>query len=323
LRRAEAEAEAEGAGAELAAMRLELAAEAALSFEEYALVHEALAINAEHRRLLDDLREVATARYAAGLAPQQDPLQAETEGAELLVREAELEAEREVLTARLNAFLHRTPGLPLPPPAPRAAAERELPDPATLEAVAVAVRPEVRRRQAEVRARRAALDLARLARRPDVAVMGAYNSMWDMPEHRWMAGVSVELPLWRRRTAAAQREAEARLAAAEAALRHAEDEARGEVRQTHARLAESLRVATIYESRLLPPARDQVAAALAALTAGQASALTVLEAERGLRRAELGYAEALAALARRRVELDRAAGRLPGGLDLELEGAAQ
>ncbi|MGH9362775.1 MAG: TolC family protein, partial [Thermoanaerobaculia bacterium] len=87
------------------------------------------------------------------------------------------------------------------------------------------------------------------------------------------------------------------------------------VREAHARLAEGVRAAILYESRLLPAARDQVEAARAGFTTGQATALGVLEAERGLRRAELGYAEALAALARRRVELDRALGRLPGGLD--------
>lgn len=324
LRRAQAEAEAEVAGEALRAVRLELATTAALLFADYALVHRALAINADHRRLMDEILEVATGRYAAGLLAQQDPLLAETEGAELQVRETELEAERAALTARLDALLHRASGLALPPPEEGSlAALRELPDPAALEESALAARPEVQARLAELRARRTALDLARLERRPDVALMASYNSMWGDSEHRWMAGVTLSLPVWRQRTDAARREAEALLAQVEAERTHLEHEVRGEVREAYARLAQGVRAAILYESRLLPAARDQIEAARAALTTGQATALAVLEAERAVRRAELGYAEALAGVERRQAELDRAVGRLPAGLDAVLPATAE
>ncbi len=319
LRRVQAEAEAEVAGAELGSVRLELATTAALLFADYALVHRALAINADHRRLLEEIREVATGRYAAGLLSQHDPLLAETEGAELQVQETELEAERAALTARINALLHRASGLPLPPPDEGSlAARRELPEVAVLEEAALAARPEVKARLAELEARQAALELARLERRPDFALMGSYNSMWGDPEHRWMAGVTLNLPVWRRRTEAARREAEARLAQAEAERTHIEHEVRGEVRELNAWLAQAERATTLYESRLLPAARDQVEAARAGFTTGQVTALAVLEAERAVRRAELGYAETLAALQRHGAELDRATGRLPAGLDATL-----
>jgi outer membrane protein TolC len=319
LRRAQAEAEAGMAGAELAEVRLELTATAALLFADYALVHQALAINTDHRRLLGEVREVAAARYAAGLLSQQDPLLAETEEAELQVEETELAAERAALTARINALLHRASDLPLPPPEEGALAARpELPEVAALEEAALAARPEIAARLADLEARRAALDLARLERRPDFGVMTSYNSMWGDREHRWMAGMTVNLPVWRRRTEAARREAEARLAQAEAERTHIEHEVRGEVREAHARLAAGMRAAILYESRLLPAARDQVEAARAGFTTGQVTALAVLEAERAVRRAELGYAETLAALERRRAELDRATGRLPAGPDAAL-----
>jgi outer membrane protein TolC len=313
LRRNAAEAEAAVAGADLSAIVLDLAAEAARLFDDYALVHRALAINADHRRLLEDVLRVATARYSAGLAPQQEPLQAETEGAELLVRESELDAERAVVTARLNALLHRGSELPLPPPAEDALARTagELPDLVALEEAALAARPEVQAHFAALEARRAALELARLGRRPDFALMGSYSSMWMDTEHRWMAGVAIDLPVWRRRIRAAEREAEALVARHEAEREHFEHEVRGEVRQAHARAAAAARVVTLHESRLLPAARDQIGAARAAFETGEAPALAVLEAERGLRRAELGYAEALAALSRNLTTLDRAAGRLP------------
>lgn len=314
LRRAQAEAEAEVVLSDYRTALLELAATAALLFEDYRLVHRAVEINQEHLRLLQDFQEVAAARYAAGLASQQDPIQAEVEGAELLQRGIELEAEREGLAARINALLHRQPGLPLPPPAPESAELRPaLPSPEALEEAAIAARPEMAGRLAELRARQAGIDLAHRERKPDFGIMGSYNSMWMDAEHRWMAGISVSLPVRRSRIEAAEAEAEARLAQAESEREHLEIEIRAGVRERLARLAEARRRVELYNDRLLPAVRDSIQAARVAFETGQASFLTVIEAERGLRRAQLGLEQALADLRRRQVEIDRAVGRLPDG----------
>lgn len=314
LRRVQAEAEAEGVLSDYRTALLELASTAALLFEDYRLVHRAIEINREHLRLLQDFQEVAATRYAAGLASQQDPIQAEVEGAELLQRGIELEAEREGLAARINALLHRQPGLPLPPPAPDPAEPRpDLPSPEALEEAAIAARPEMAGRLAELRARQAGIDLAHGEHKPDFGVMGSYNSMWMDAEHRWMVGVSVNLPVWRRRIEAAEAEAQARLAQAESDRERLEIEIRADVRERLARLAEARRRVELYNDRLLPAVRDSLQAAKAAFETGQASLLTIIEAERGLRRAQLGLEQALADRRRREVEIDRAVGRLPAG----------
>ncbi|HET9227720.1 MAG TPA: TolC family protein, partial [Thermoanaerobaculia bacterium] len=116
-RAALAEAEAGAAFEDYREALLELTARAGTLAADWYLVHRALEINEQHLRLLDGFREVAAARYAAGLAMQQDPLQAEVESAKLLQMGAELEAQRRVIAARINALLHRDPGAPLPPPA--------------------------------------------------------------------------------------------------------------------------------------------------------------------------------------------------------------
>ena len=309
LRQAQAAAEAEAVLADYRTALLEIAAAAALLFEDYRLVDREQALNEEHLRLLRGIQETAAARYAAGLAMQQDPIQAEVEGAEVLARQAELAAERERLTAEINALLHRPFGLALPPPAPLpgpAAAAPDLPPAEELEEAALAARPEVARRQAELRARQSEAELARRGRRPDFELMGAYNSMWSDAEHRWMVGVAVNLPVWRRRTDAAAAEAEARLAQAASDREHLEIEVRAAVRAQLARLAAARRRAAVYADRLLPAVRDSLRAARVAFETGQAGFAALLEAERALRRAELGAEQARAALA-------RAAGRLPDG----------
>lgn len=319
LRRSQTQAEADAVLSDYHTAVVELSAMAALLFEDYRLVQRAIEINQEHLRLLKDLQEAAAVRYAAGLASQQDPIQAEVEAAELLQREAELTAERQRLEARINALLHRRPGLSLPIPS-GGAAEPQAADPLSpeaLEKAAVAARPEMARRLAELRARQAEVELARLGRKPDFGVMGSYNSMWMDAEHRWMVGASINLPVWRRRLAAAEAEAEARLAQAGSEHERLEIEIRADIRERLAGLAEARRRIELFNDRLLPAVRDSIQAARVAFETGQASFLNVIEAERGLRRAQLGYEQAMTDLRRRRVDLDRAVGRLPDGSQVQ------
>ena len=307
-RAAMAEAEAGAAFQDYREALLELTAQAANLAGDWYLVHRALEVNEQHLRLLDGFREVAAARYAAGLAMQQDPLQAEVESAKLLQVGAELEADRRVTAARINALLHRDPGAPLPPPLARLP-EPPLPDdPAVLEAEALAARPELAGRSSMIEAREAQLRMAVLERRPDFEAMGSYSSMWTDPEHRWMVGVAVDLPLRRERTEAARAEAEARLAQARSERAVAETRVRAEVREAWELLRESHHHLEIQRSRVLPATRDQVRAASTGFETG-GSFLAVIEAERNLREAELMEHELLAESHRRQAMLDRLLGR--------------
>ena len=320
LRGGVAAAEAEALLADLGELRSELARRASILHADYVLVHEALRINAEHVELLESLLRVATDRYVAGLASQQDPLQAESELAHLLHDEVVLRSERAVLATRINTLLRRPPDAALPPPevsSPDIEASGEaglhldadLADSPGHEDEALASRPELRAREASTRARQAELELARLSRRPDFAVISSYSSMWSDGEHRFMAGGSVTLPIRRSRVRAEVAEAEARLARALSERAAMEDQVRGEVHESAERLRESHQVLDLYASRLLPVARDLVEAALAGFRAGKNDFLALIEAERNLRRVELDRERALAYLARNRVELERALGR--------------
>ncbi|MGH9465550.1 MAG: TolC family protein [Thermoanaerobaculia bacterium] len=307
-----AAAEAEASRQDVESLRLELAMRASLLFDDYYQVHRALAINAEHVALLEDFQRVATARYAAGLAAQQDPLQAEVELAHLLHDGVILGSEREIVVAEINALLHRTPGASLPPPpAELAPPARGTVEEAGLEEQALAARPALRALDEMVRARQAEVELARLEGRPDFGVMSSYNSMWSDSEHRFMVGAGINLPIWRTRVRAGIAEAEARLAAAQSEREALVDEIRREVRTAGQRLGEAHHILELYESRMLPAASDQVQAALSGFRTGRNDFLALIEAERSLRTFKLGYHEAIASLYRHRAELDRAVGRLP------------
>ncbi|MDH3225519.1 MAG: TolC family protein [Thermoleophilia bacterium] len=308
-------AEAEAAEHELAAVRLRLATMAWLLYDELYLLDRALEVNAHHVALLEEFRELATRRYEAGEASQQDPLQAEVEHARLLQREVSLRADRRVVAEQLNVLLHRPSGTPLPPPpvvfdlpSPELdAAEREALLARALE------RPELRAAGARVRSREADVALARREFLPDVTVVGAYNGVMQERDLQPFVGLALEVPLQLRRRFARLDQAQADLARAERERAGVEDELRFEVEAALERLAEARDVLALHRDRLLPAARDQLEAARIGFVSGRNSFLALIEAENNLRDFELGLERARTDVSRRVAELQRAAGVLPSG----------
>lgn len=311
---AQADAEVSSASAQAKETRLDLVLEANRLYDAWFVVHRALSINADHVSLLRAFKDSATAQYTAGLASQQDPLQAEVELTHVEHMNVTLAADRDVLRARLNGLLHRPLDTQLAPP-PRTLPLPESPerDRQALVDRAVQARPELAVVRAEQGGAKAALALAQREAWPDFTVMGEYSSMWMDPAHQWMVGVGINLPLpWDRRhgeeqSATARGE---RLALEQARL---QDQVSTEVEVARLRLTEALHVAHLYRTRLLPAAQDQVAAARASFVVGKTAFGTLIEAERNLRTMSLESVQSLADADVRRAELDRALGQLPAG----------
>ncbi len=317
--------EAEAARHDYEAVRLQLATVASLLFDDYYFVARALEINTEHVGLLEDFQRIATARYTAGLASQQDPLQAEVEVAHLLHRDVVLRTSQRTVVAQLNALLHRAPDARLPPPPSEldAPAAPELAATAQVDAALVR-RPELKARLAEVEARAATVRLREKDFYPDFEVATSFNSMWGDSEHRWMVGIGINLPIRRDRLRAASAEAAAALKQAESARMALEDAIRAEVYVARERLLEAEHVVELFRSRLLPAASDQIRAARAGFETGQNSFLALIEAERNQRSVRLGYEESLADFYRRRAELDRARGTMAAlGSEEDTEGGVK
>ncbi len=305
--------EAEAASHDYAAVRLRIATMASLLFDEYYLVARSLEINAEHIALLDEFQRIATVRYEAGDAAQQDPIQAEVELSHAVHREIVLESARRVIREQINALLHRLPDRELPPPPVRVAAPpADSAPPLELIAEALQARPELAAAEARVAAEEARVGLAWRAYFPDVTVTGSHNQLWQEDDLQPFVGIQLNLPLRLGRRRAAVEEAGARLEQARSRVAAIEDEVRFGVESGAERLGEADHVARLFRDRLLPAARDHVAAARSGFETGRNSFLALIDAERNLRNVELGHEQALADLGRRRAELDRALGRIPG-----------
>jgi len=310
-------AEAEAAQGGHDAMRLTLALWASSLYDEYYRVTRVLELNDQHRQLIEDVKATAMIQYESGRASQQDALQAEVELAHIIHQRVMLESEREVIVAQVNGLLHQRPELPLPAPAAvNPASSVEIADSSALQDEALDNRPELHAARSQLRAADSAVSLAKRNYSPEIGVIGEYNSMWAEKQHRWMAGVALNLPLQIRSRKGAVEQAEARAQQALAALASQDDEVRVEVDQARHRVLEAHHVVELYQNRLIPAARAQIDAAKFGYETGRSNFQALIDAERSVRSLEIEYQQALASLAQRAAELDRSRG-IPPGLGAE------
>ena len=310
-----ARAEAEASRSDFEATRLDLALTASLLYDQYFVAVRALEINAQHVALMRDLKTGALAQFESGRGSAQDPLQAEAELTHMEHDAVILASQRDITVAQMNELLHRDPDLPLPAPTKNVSVSATAPDsssPAHLADEAVKRRPEIDSMRSHARAEHARAERAGRDAYPDLAVSTSYNSMWDTPEHRWMVGLSVSVPIVTGRRAGAVDEANAARARFDSETVRLTDKARTEVVVAWKRLEESAHVLHLYEERLLPVARDQIDAARAGFVSSRNDFVAVIGAEKNLRSVELDYQMMRADFDRRRAELDRALGRVPG-----------
>ncbi|MAA73255.1 MAG: transporter [Salinisphaeraceae bacterium] len=296
------EAAAVGDGVEV--MRLQLEARTRAYYAQWAYVHRALEINAANQDLVDELRRIAENRYAAGLARQQDVLQAEVELQRLKKQALVFARLQDAVSARLNALLNRDADRPLPPPA-NLPGPRNLPAYTTLRDAALRQHPELARMDKLLAANQAREGLAEKAFYPDLNLIVRNNDYRPASETRSEFGLSINLPLDRSKRRAA-------LDAAKADSMRL----RYELEDTRARLLADLREAStdtrkaaetivLYENELIPRTRENLSAARSEYGSGGGAFLDVitaeqlkLEAELELESARADYHTALAELKR-------------------------
>lgn len=310
--------EADAAAGDFEAARLQLATVTSLLFDDYYLAARTLEVEKHHVTLLEDLERSAIARLESGQAMLQDPVQAAAELAHRRHDWIRYETALHTTVQQMNLLLHRAPELPLPPP-PEDLAPAALPSDAESEAdarelvtKALAARPELRAARGRVASGEAAVGLAEREYFPDFTVTAGYDATWQERPLQPSVGLQLNLPLRRERRAAAVDEAEANLSRVRSDEQAAAAEVRFSVHNALERLREACHVLHLEETEILPAAHDFVEAARVGFETGGGSFQTVIEAERGLRTAELDYEIAKADLSRRSTELVRALGRTPG-----------
>jgi outer membrane protein TolC len=288
-----ARAMARAAGEDLRSTRLDLLREARRLYYEYFLVERGTEVNGELKGLLGHFRSVAVQKYAAGTVGQQDALQAEVELAMLDHESVVLARERRIVRARLNALLHRAPGDELPAPLdsiPDAVEGEESPAAGD----ATLIRPDVRRAGAERDARAADLRLADKQRLPDFTLIARYDAMWAEHEMRPTIGAELSLPFGFGKIGATKQEAKAGLARSEQERLAVIDRARLEIEEALARVQETRHEIHVIETGVLPATERALTSIRSAYESNRSDFLTLLNVERDLARARLGWHRARA-----------------------------
>jgi len=251
-----------------------MVSDAKAAFFDYRYYGLALEVTGRNRQRLEQLAEIAEARYRVGKAMQQDVLQARLQISMLLQRTAALEQQRLTSAARLNTLMGRPADSPLP------AAEPEgdptpLPALETLAPLAEANDPMLAQEASMTKREDAALALSRRDGIPDLSVGYMIQQRTGNPTMQG-AQFTVNLPLHRDRLRQEVAEGELRVHAARQGQQARRLEAGYELRQAYAAAQTAKQMTDLYDQAILPQAELARDSAQSSYTVGNVDFLTVI-----------------------------------------------
>lgn len=261
----------------------------------------------EALQLSQDFLRRTQARYEAGTAAKLDVIKAQVDVAQ--AQNDLITSEREVANAEasLNRQLGRVIGAPIEP-ADSLDVPPPLPDSATIDAIALANRPELRMLENQRKGAAATTSLAREFWLPDIT-MSVSNDYAQPGSPVFSTGLAMPFPIfyWQhtRGDIALAQHTERELAAT---YKDARAQVTQDVRIAYANASTSMRQVAFLRDELVPAAREAYRVASTSYTLGGSSALEVLQARRDLLDAQTQLADALANANTARADLERALG---------------
>lgn len=307
LQRSVAESEADRSTAQIDVSRRELRARLKMAYGEFFYVHKGLAVNNELAAVAERMEQLARARYAAGLAPQQDIIKAQLEITSLHAERLSLASETRQIEARLNALLSRPADAPLNPPKSLPLASQALPALAAIEAKALAHNPQIRSLRAQVESAQANRQLIDKNRYPDFSLGIAPIQMGSRFD-RFEVMLEMNLPIrWDVRNAQ-RNEAAAMQSSAESQKSAAELQIRSDLAEARAGYELAATQQGLLSTTLLPQSELTYRSAIAAYETGKVDFATVLDAIRQIRQLRLDLAKNQKEQLARQAELERLMG---------------
>lgn len=134
------------------------------------------------------------------------------------------------------------------------------------------------------------------------------NRPGDAGQDVWMVSLSMNVPIWRDKYAAGEREARARRLAAAGDRSQRENDLSASVKRALYEYRDAQRKISLYRDTLIPKARESIESTETAFRAGKATFLELVDAERSLLDFALSYERALANQGQWLAALDRLVG---------------
>ncbi len=308
LKREQATLAAQGSQAQVQTLWLDLAARIKQAYAQRYFLQRSAQLSQEVLGLMQGLEQIARARYAGGLAPQQDTLRAQTEqsamGAELIALQTELRTNQ----SRMNALLARPPSAPFAEPkALRALPGAEQLDLAVLEQRARQHNPQLAADEAKWRAAEKGQELSLKGRYPSI-VLGVAPTQFQGDVKAWDLMLEMNIALWQGTRRAQEREALAMRDAAEARRNATANQVLADLSENLLALQGAQQTESLVSNSLLAQAELSLQSALAGYEAGKLDFAAVLDAQRQIRQAKLSRIKAQAEGQARLAQIERLLG---------------
>lgn len=298
--------EALSARAELAAKGLDIENSVKEAYFEYAFLAEAVRETEEIKALLVNISSIAGVKYSTGQATQQDVLKAQVETTMLTNDIITLDAEKGVAAARLKSLVNRGQDSPLGEPAGLSKA-RAVFDAAAIMDTAIKKNPEIRMAEFDAEANELNVELAKKDYYPDFMV-GAAPIQRDGRFDSFDVMFQVNIPIWWGKYDSRTKEASADAQALKWKVLSQKNLKSLEVKGAVVQVEASDRMRSLYETGLLPQVELSFESALKSYRAGKIDFMTLLDAERQLKKTRIEYLKTLMEYRKRVAALERAIG---------------
>jgi cobalt-zinc-cadmium efflux system outer membrane protein len=286
--------------------------------QAYALLfiaRKATEIHLASVELLRQIADVSQAKYATGRISQQDVLKPVVELSKLHGDLLMFEEQAGLAAAGLNVLLARVPEAPIGP-LTEPTEQSLLPAPTELQRQALDHQPELQRAHLEIERAEAELASAKREYTPDFTVQAGYLLMPNQTDS-WLARVGVTWPRapWSRGKISAHiTEQIAASETAKARERAMQNMVRLAVQEAYVRAKSAQDRAALLRTTILPQAQQTLDVSRIAYQTDRVDFQAVIDNQRTLLDAQLGYVRALSEFEQATAELERAVGAdLPEG----------
>lgn len=306
LKRDVASAEARQAESRASDTWAEVASRIKTLYAQYWLTGQSLQLTRENIELTRRLEQIAQARYAGGLAAQQDAIRAQLERSAMDAELVGMESEFHHLMVFLNAMLARPSGAALAEPATLRPIPARL-DGALLNERLIAANPQLAIETARVGGAGKSRELAYRNRYPDLTLGVAPMQVGNRVD-AWSLMLEMNLPLQQGTRRSQERESERMLEASAARKEALGHRLMGDLSAALSNLDAARTTEQITRTRLLPQAELTFKSALAGYENGKVDFATLLDAQRQISNARLALLRAQASQQIRLAEIERLLG---------------
>jgi outer membrane protein TolC len=272
------------------------------------LIDRSIQINEENNGLIQKFAKIAEAKYIVGDATQHDVLKAQIELSLLINESITLEQQRWTAESRLNALLN----LPLDSPVDisgEVKVNKPILDLKDLEETAVKNNPTLKMMEFYLKRSDDALLLSKMEFLPDFKIKLLQRDMAGVGPDGWNASLMMDIPLWFWKQSFGVAEASAFRDKAESAYTNEQNMVRFNVVDAYFKVDSSRRLARLFETSIIPQAEQALDSATRAYESDKVDFLTLINSQKTLEDARLGYFKALSDFGKNFSELERLVGK--------------